>query len=390
MQPHKQNPWIIVVVGFVITFIGFGSAYSFSAFFEPLQKEFSASRGSVSLIFSLAGFLYFGFGLVSGFLADRFGARPLIITGMVLLSAGLVLAGFAQSLMQVYIAYGIGVGLGLGCAYVPMLAAVQRAFVARRGLASGLAVSGIGVGTLIFPPVTSFLVNTIGWREAYWSLGLLSAVLGISASFLICTKRKKMENDTGYAENRLVSILRSRDFIRLYTACLLCGLGAFIPFVHLVPYAKDHGINATNASLLITLIGIGSTAGRFMLGNLADRFGRQSFLVLNHAVMALVTIIWAFSSAYFSLMLFALLYGVFYGAWVAVLPSAVADRFGGKHLSTIIGVLYTSVALGTLIGPSLAGDFFDKTGGYSVSIIGMIIVNLLAAVIAFHNVKKKA
>src|SRR3546814_328279 len=132
--------WFVVAAVFAITFVGFGSAYSFSAFVESLQGDFGASRGSVSLVFSLAGFLYFSLGAISGPLADRWGARRLAIFGMALIALGLALASTARSLGQVYAAYGLGVGLGVGCAYVPAVGVVQRWFVKRRGLASGLAV----------------------------------------------------------------------------------------------------------------------------------------------------------------------------------------------------------------------------------------------------------
>jgi OFA family oxalate/formate antiporter-like MFS transporter len=146
-EPRILYGWWVVAAAFVITFLGFGSAYTFSAFLEQLQRDFGASRGSVSLVFSLAGFLYFGLGIISGPLADRFGSRPFAVIGMVLLGVGLGLASAAQSLTEVYAAYSLGVGLGCGCAYVPAIGAVQRWFVRRRGFASGLAVAGIGVGT---------------------------------------------------------------------------------------------------------------------------------------------------------------------------------------------------------------------------------------------------
>src|SRR5690242_3388447 len=97
--------WWVVAAAFTMTFLGFGSAYTFSAFLEQLQREFGASRGAVSLVFSLAGFLYFGLGIVSGPLADRFGSRPLALIGMVLLGIGLGLAGAARNLVEVYLAY---------------------------------------------------------------------------------------------------------------------------------------------------------------------------------------------------------------------------------------------------------------------------------------------
>ena len=146
--------------------------------------------------------------------------------------------------------------------------------------------------------------------------------------------------------------IRSRHFISLYAACLICSFGVFVPFVHLVPYARDHGVAATAAVMLLGAIGIGSTAGRFFLGGLADRMGRQLSLLLMFAGMALALAAWVISTNFWSLGAFALVFGVFYGGWVAVLPAVVMDHFGGRNVSGIIGILYTSVAFGTLIGPS--------------------------------------
>src|SRR5436190_11684853 len=124
-SPRIFYGWFVVAAAFAVTFVGFGSAYTFSAFVESLQKDFAASRGSVSLVFSLAGFLYFALGVVSGPLADRWGARRLAVIGMILTGMGLALASVARSLTEVYAAYGLGVGLGLGCSYVPAVGAVQ-------------------------------------------------------------------------------------------------------------------------------------------------------------------------------------------------------------------------------------------------------------------------
>ena len=124
--------WFVVAGAFAVTFVGFGCVYSFSAFLQSLERDFGASRGSISLVFSLAGFLYFAVGVISGPLADRFGSRRLAVTGMILVGLGLAVASTAQSLTTVYAAYGLGVGIGVGCAYVPAMGAVQRWFVRRR------------------------------------------------------------------------------------------------------------------------------------------------------------------------------------------------------------------------------------------------------------------
>ena len=385
--------WFVVAAAFAVTFVGFGCAYTFSAFVESLQRDFGASRGSVSLVFSLAGFLYFGLGIVSGPLADRFGSRRLAVVGMLLTGAGLAAAGFARSLVEVYAAYGIGVGLGVGCAYVPAVGAVQRWFVRRRGFASGLAVSGIGVGTLVMPPLATLLIDMLGWRSAYLALGVLAAVVGGGMALLI-------ENDpraralgpdgdpapSGATATRaegasVGEAVRSRRFIALYAACLICSFGVFVPFVHLVPYAGDHGVATSSAVLLLGVIGVGSTAGRFFLGGLADRIGRQSCLLLMFAGMAAALLIWLFATGLWSLAAFAFVYGVFYGGWVALLPAVVMDYFGGRNVSGIIGILYTSVAFGTLIGPSAAGFAFDLTHNYTLPILASVAANVVAACI---------
>ena len=155
----------------------------------------------------------------------------------------------------------------------------------------------------------------------------------------------------------------------------------FVPFVHLVPYALDHGVPRSRAVLLLGVIGVGSTAGRFFLGGLADRLGRGPSLLLMFVGMALALTIWVISTGVWSLAAFAFVFGVFYGGWVAVLPALVMDTFGGRNVSGIIGILYTSVAFGTLIGPSAAGFAFDLSHSYTLPILASIGANVIAAAI---------
>jgi MFS family permease len=394
--------WFVVAAAFAVTFVGFGSAYTFSAFVESLQRDFAASRGSVSLVFSLAGFLYFALGMVTGPLADRWGSRRLSVAGMVLVGLGLCVAGLARALWEVYVAYGLGVGLGIGCSYVPALGAVQRWFVKRRGFASGLAVSGIGVGTLVMPPLAALLIGTLGWRHAYLVLGVLATVVGVGMALLI----ENDPHDRGLAADgeplqsaahlktpsgfSVRNAIRSKRFAGLYAACLICSFGLFVPFVHLIPYALDHGIPQGSAVLLLGAIGVGSTLGRFFLGGLADRWGRALALSLMFAGMALAMGAWVFTMGFWGLAAFALAYGVFYGGFVAILPALVMDYFGGRNVSGIIGVLYTSIAFGTLIGPSAAGFAFDVSRSYTLPILIGVGCNIMAALIVAGLAKSGA
>lgn len=392
--------WLVVAATFAVTFVGFGSAYTFSAFIDSLQRDFGASRGLVSLVFSLAGFLYFTLGMVSGPLADRWGARRIAMIGMLLAGLGMILAGFARSLTEICVAYGLGIGLGVGCAYVPALGAVQRWFVRRRGFASGLAVSGIGIGTLAIPPLAAKLIAAFTWRNAYFILGVFTLIVGIAAATLIedDPRRRGFAPDgvgSGAAlPARPVAGLSVKEAIRtprfsgLYAACLIGSAGVFVPFVHLVPYAVDHKIHPATAVLLLSAIGVGSTVGRFFLGTIADRMGRDASLIAVYSGMAASLAIWALAGGGLTALLaFAMTFGIFYGGWAAVLPAVVADHFGARRVSSIIGVLYTSVAIGTLVGPTAAGFMFDASRSYLVPIAASAIANAVAAVLTIATIR---
>ena len=178
------------------------------------------------------------------------------------------------------------------------------------------------------------------------------------------------------------AIAASRPFAQLYAATLLAACGAFVPFVHLVPYATDRGAAPAAAAALLGMIGVGSTAGRFLLGGLTDYLGRARALVLALAGMALTLALWPLAHGWWPLAAFALVYGAFYGGWVAVLPAVCVDRFGSARVGGVIGLLYTAVAIGTLAGPSMAGYAFDRGGSYTLPIAASAVAGLLAAAIA--------
>lgn len=391
---QARRGWWVVGGAFSIMFVMFGTAYSFSAFFASLQQAFAASRGEVSLAFSIAVPLYFLSGAVSGPLADRYGARPGCLFGVAAGGSGLIFAAMATQLWQVYVGFGIGLGLGIGFSFVPSIAAVQRWFVLRRGFASGIAISGIGFGTLIMPVVSAELISALSWRSAWVVLGLCVFVIGGAAALFVdnSPERHGLLPDGGIASTgakagatpvagaTLREAITSRTFFLLYVSHVLIWIGNFIPFVHLVPYAQDHGLSRATAVTIFGLLGIGSTAGRFMLGNVADRIGRRRMLAVAFMGSALMQLWWLTSTASWQLAIFAFIFGACYGAFVAVYPALTVDYFGGRNASGIIGILYTGAALGTFLGPKLAGDAFDMFGSYTVPIVIGAVTALLAIV----------
>lgn len=387
--------WVVVLGVFVLLFIGFGTAYSFAAFFTPLEEQFHAPRGEIALVFSITGFLYFGLGAVSGPIADRTGPRRVVLVGILLTGLGLLLASRARTLWQVYLTYSLGVGVGVGFVYVPAIGCVQRWFVRRRGFASGIAVAGIGVGNLVMPLLAARMISATDWRTAYLALGLLALLAGAAATLLIdhSPERRGLlpDGDAAAPGVRPASgrralapgmavrtALRSRPFALLYIACVATSVGLFIPFAHLARYARDHGLSEVAAAGMVSLIGVGSAAGRLALGNVADRLGRRQSVAAMFAGMGLMLLWWLAARDVWSLALFAVLFGVCYGGFVALIPALTTDYFGGRNAGTIIGVLYTSVSLGTLVGPPLAGRFYDLRESYAIPIIFGAAANLIA------------
>jgi MFS family permease len=398
--------WIIVACVFVILFFAFGSAYSFSTFFESLQEEFHTSRSSVSFVFSIAGFIYFSLGALSGQIADRFGSRRVIIFGVLVVSISLFLASRVQSIWQIYAVYGLGIGIGIGFAYVPSMGVIQRWFVMRRGFASGIAVTGIGLGTLGMPVFSATLIHWSNWRTAYLVMGILVFACGISAALFITESPEKRglvadgdeikansintlredfktKSTVSTRELSLRDALHTKPFWLLYAGSFSFCLGLFIPFVHLIPFSNDLGLANSTGVMLFSLIGVGSTAGRFLFGSIADKLGRRLSLAFMYAGAAATFAWWLAAGDAWQLAIFALIFGACYGGYVAILPAVAADYFSGPNISGIIGTLFTSVAVGNLIGPPIAGFIFDQLQSYTIPILASMIASLMAAVCAF-------
>ncbi len=383
-KTHARGGWIVVAGAFTVMFFTFGLAYSFASFMASLENAFSASRGAVSMAFSIAVPLYFALGAVSGPLADRYGPRKIGLFGVAIGGAGLLVAAGAEALWEIYLGFGVGMGIAIGFSYVPAIGTVQGWFSTRRGTASGIAVSGIGLGTLCMPPVAAYLIGALGWRAAWAVLGLVMVAAGGAALMLVkkapgfvAAPASDMSMEPFTAT--LYEAVRSRTFVMLYLAMAFISVGAFIPFVHLVPYAEDQGLSHSAAVWILGTLGLGSTAGRFLGGGVADRWGRRKSLAAVFAVLAVMLLWWMASSAAWQLYLFAFVFGAAYGSFVALFPALCVDYYGTRHSLGIIGMLYTAMSIGTLIGPRLAGDAFDIFGNYHGPIAISAAFSLVAA-----------
>ena len=363
----KESPyaWVVVWATFVSLAVIFGVAYSFAAFFDSFAAEFSAKRADVALVFGLTGLIYFAFGGVGGMLSDRFGARLICSLGMLCIAVGLLLTSFAQSLNAVYLFYSVGIGAGIALAYTPAIGNVQPWFTLRRGLASGLASSGIGLGTLLVPLLAAMAIATLDWRMALRVMSAAVILVGLPSTLLLKRAQVGNRNSSNPLPGlTLAQALKDKRFWWFYLFTFTAAPTMFIPFAHASASARDIGISEANAVGLVGLIGIGSLVGRFAISALADRIGRTLTLTLMQASMAATYLLWIASGGYPALAIFALWFGLSYGGIVSLMPAICMDLFGARAVAGIIGTLYTGAAVGNLLGPVAAGAVFDRYGSY--------------------------
>jgi OFA family oxalate/formate antiporter-like MFS transporter len=376
---------VVVAAAFTLMFVGFAAAYSFAAFFGAFQAEFGASRAHIALVFSVAAFFWFLTGAPGGMLADRFGARRVALAGVACLVAALGLAAVSNSVAALYVTYSVGIGVGVGLVYVPSVGAVQPWFNANRAFASGIAVAGIGAGNIAGPLLAAWWIALFGWRGAYFALAAFVLVLGGVAACLL--RNKSDAKNTNPISVR--DALRTTPFWLLYVSLTLSCIGLFVPMVHLGPYAQDLGYSEAQGVALVSLIGLGSLLGRFTVGPFADRMGREASLAAMYAGLGVMLLVWWAASSWWLLALFAVVFGICYGAYVALLPTIVMDLYGPRAVSGITGFLYTGAGIGTLFGPWLAGAAYDALGAYDLPIIGGSLFAFLAAAIVVFMIRNE-
>ena len=354
-----REGWVNVAAAFASMFTVFGVAYSFGAFFGPMADEFGSGRSATSAFFSITAGLYFFLGVASGPAVDRYGPRPVLLTGAVAMGVGLALTSIADRLWLGYLSYGFGVGIGVACGYVPMLAVVGGWFVRRRSMALGIAVAGIGLGTLAVAPLAAALIESLGWRETYRVFAVASAV-ALSACALVARRPPAgVVTDGGDT-----SPIRTPAFAAMYVSGLFISLALFLVFIFLVPFAEENGAGKVAAAALVGVVGAASIGGRLGLGLLADRLGSIRMYRACFFVIATSYVIWLATTSYPVLFVFAVVFGVAYGGFIALSPAVMAELFGTAGMGRVVGVLYTSAGFGALVGPPIAGMIIDRTGTY--------------------------
>jgi MFS transporter, OFA family, oxalate/formate antiporter len=399
--------WIIVWAAFVLLMLSSGITYSTPVLFHLFETDFGIGRGQAAFIFSFSQVMAFVIGPIAGSLAEKRGPRLVVGGGVVLLAAGLLGASLAGSYTPLVVCYGVAVGFGSGAIYVPLLGLIQRWFYRRRGFASGLATTGVSIGTLTFPLIAASAAGALGWRSLYVGFAVVCLSVGLLAAFVLVAdpgeRGLNPDGDLDAAAARpgeamisgmsLAEALRDRQFYQLYFCSFGAAVMSFMALVHLPQHVAEVSGERIYAAAIISVIGLASLAARVGGGNWADRVGRVAMIRVALSLMLITSILWVANSfanlwgvsLYFVV---AALFGITYGLCIALLPTVIADSFGNREISRIIGTVYTSFALAGLLGPTTAGLLRDRFGNYDLALM-ICIALALATLIASAGVRKR-
>lgn len=385
VAPHFDTPraWRVAAGAAIASGTGFGTAYTFGPFADAMADDFGSGRGPTALVFGITLVLFFGLGVVSGPLADRVGARRLVIGGGLLVVSGLALTSQVDSIYLGYLTIGVGVGVGGGMIATPMYSTAGGWFDRRRALAMGLVASGNGLGTLLLVPFAESLIDADGWRSAYLRLALVDLVLFAIAALLIA-RPPGLEAPPPAIEHmrRLASL---GPFRILFVTGLLFSVSLFIAFAFVVDFATDEGISSRRAALLVGIIGATSIIGRLGITALSGRLPAVRLLQGCLAAQPIAFVLWlASDGAYPVLVAFAVTMGVAYGGFVALGPEVAAVLFGVVGLGGTMGLMFLGAGLGGLLGPTTAGFLADLSDGQVVPIGFALGASLLTVALSLR------
>ncbi len=397
-QPKFFYGYAVVLASFPILLIAYGATNTFGVFFEPLLTEFGWTRAATSGAFSLYVFLHGLLYIVTGRLNDRFGPRVVLTACGFFLGLGYLLMSLVGAIWQLYLFYGVIIAIGVSGAFVPLISTVTRWFVKRRGIMTGIMVSGVGAGTVIMPPLANWLISTYGWSTSYIVVGIIALVLiMVAAQFL--RRDPSQVGQLPYGENEVKQeslnseakgfsfnqAIRTRQFWILGMALFSLGVPLHGIIVHIVPHATDLGISPASAANILAIFGGVSIVGKIVMGSAADRIGNKLTIILSFIIMSLALLWLLAAKEVWMLYLFGAALGFAYGGIVVAESPMVAELFGISSHGVTFGAIHFIGIIGSTIGPILAGVIFDITDSYqpafivyaAVSVAGLILASLL-------------
>lgn len=387
MTMNHYYRWVIVAAGGLLGCVAIGAMFSLPVFLRPMSQDTGWSVTGISTAMTIGFLAMAAASMVWGNLSDRFGPRPVVLTGSVALAASLALASRAESLIAFQFQFGLLIGVSTAAILAPMMACVTGWFDTQRGLAVSLVSAGMGMAPMTMAPLAAWLVTIHDWRTSMLIIAALTAVLMIPAALLVRRPPALEGGPAGMTMSEPQSdmtvrqAVRSPQFIILMLANFFCCATHSGPLFHTVSYAVTCGIPMIAAVSIYSIEGLAGMFGRIGFGLAGDRFGAQRVLVIGLMAQAFGVLAYAFVSQLGGFYAVAVVVGFLYAGTMPLYAVIIRDNFPLKMMGTIIGGTAMAGSLGMSTGPLLGGLIYDRFGSYALMYVGSWGMGLMAMLI---------
>ena len=377
-----------LIKSLVIMVMGSSCMFIVSVVLPEVQAEFGVSRSEASLPSTL---LWIGFGaggLLMGRVADRWGVWTCLLIGAAGLSIGFIWAAHTTDLLVFALVHGIFLGFfGTSAMFAPLVADTSLWWNKRRGIAVAVCASGNYLAGAIWPPLTQLGVSTIGWRDTYIWMGLLSGI-SVALLALLMRRRPPLAQVSALANNLVAGVARpfglniNHAQFLMCVAGLACCVAMSMPQVHIVAYCADLGYGpARGAEMLALMLGCGIIS-RLISGVICDRIGGIRTLLLGSALQGIALFMFLPFDGLVSLYLISALFGLFQGGIVPSYAIIIREYFPAAEAGRRVGSVIMCTMFGMALGGWMSGKIFDLTGSYQMAMVNGMLWNLLNLAIA--------
>lgn len=393
--------WVVTSAATGINLI-LGVLYIWSIMGKALVKELGWTSTEASLPYTVCTVSFAIVMVFAGKLQDTKGPRLISTFGGILLGGGLILSSIARDPLMMLLTFGILGGAGIGFCYASTTPPAVKWFpIQKKGLISGIVVSGVGFAAVYISPLTNSLLINNGISKTFLYLGIGAIIILIAFSQLLIdppaghspkttisannqqTSKPERKNEYGWKE-----MIKTPNFYKLWVMYAFTSSAGLMIIGHIANIAKEQA-QWENGYLLVVILAIFNTSGRIIGGLVSDKLGHLNTMRVIFLLQAVNMALFSQFSSYGSLALGVSIAGLCYGALFSVFPVATAESYGIKNLGVNYGLVFTAWGFGGVIGPMLAARILDSTGSYNTSYIVSAVLLVIAGALTFLSATSK-
>ena len=399
----RETATLVVILAFVMNLLSRGFGETFAVFLLPIESEMGWSRTTLAGIYAIYMGAHGLAAVVIGWFVDRVGPRVVYTIGLLAYGLAFLLAQFGTEPWHFYLTTGVMAGIamtaiGMTTATVLITRWYHGPRARQLSPAIGIAYSGMGAGVIIWIPITNQLIEMLGWRETYRTLGIILCVLAVIVYVLPWSKLQLTPLPLsrfgsvlgGSKDGHLRAALKTKMFWLLFVIMFITAVAMYLVGPQMVAYLVSVGFDSTVASLAFSINGFLTVFGIAGTGWLARYFGMKRVATISYAMSITAVILLACLTVLPVMALLALAIlplGLSQGARGPIVSVQASQAFSGQGLGAIYGAITMGVGLGGMSGAWLSGVFYDVTGGYILS-YSVSVVCALAGVGLFWTMRE--